>query len=87
MVERAFLISSKPVFEPADFLLPTKSHFSPEGLFKSLNLVENEKKLIQVALLKSNYDQQLAADYLGISRNSLIRRMKKYRIALDKILK
>lgn len=87
MVERAFLISNKPVFELTDLLLPTKSHYSPDEIFKNLNLDENERKLIKLALSQSNYDQQLAADYLGISRDSLIRRMKKHQITLDKILK
>ncbi|OGB69696.1 MAG: hypothetical protein A2Y94_13650 [Caldithrix sp. RBG_13_44_9] len=87
MVERAFIISSNSVFKSADFLIPAKINLSQIDADQSLNLEENERRIIQIALSQSNYDQQLAANYLGITRQSLIRRMKKHQITLDKILK
>ncbi|MGE4587565.1 MAG: helix-turn-helix domain-containing protein, partial [Mangrovibacterium sp.] len=50
----------------------------------SYNLKELEKKMIHAALKKNGYNQTAAADLLGITRDSLIRKMKKYGIAIKK---
>ncbi len=63
----------------------TLSHFGVDKnndkngeLGTSLNLEENEKKLIELALKKTNNNQSKAAILLGISRHALIRRLEKY---------
>ena len=49
-----------------------------------LNLEEQEQNLILTALNECGYNQVLAAQLLGISRDSLIRRMKKFNIKIMK---
>ncbi|MGV8112529.1 MAG: helix-turn-helix domain-containing protein [Lentimicrobium sp.] len=49
-----------------------------------LNLDEQEQNLILQALNECGYNQVLAAKMLGISRDSLIRRMKKFNIRIMK---
>lgn len=70
----------------------------PENLFSSydltnsfleipesgINLKELEKKLIIKALEKNNWNQSKAAKFLGITRNTLIYRMHKFRISNNK---
>ncbi len=46
----------------------------------TLNIEENEKSLIQRALLTNRGNVTRAASDLGIDRNALYRRMKKYGI-------
>jgi DNA-binding NtrC family response regulator len=48
------------------------------------NLEENESNLIRLALKLKNYNQIKTAEILGITRDSLIRRMKKYGISVNK---
>jgi transcriptional regulator of acetoin/glycerol metabolism len=47
---------------------------------QTLNIEENEKALIQKALLTNQGNVTRAAADLGIDRNALYRRMKKYGI-------
>lgn len=49
------------------------------------NLEENESNLIRLALKLKNYNQIKTAEILGITRDSLIRRMKKYGIQVNKM--
>jgi DNA-binding NtrC family response regulator len=87
MVERAFLISRQSRLELSDFLIPEGMKISELKSGINLNLAENEKRIIQNALSLANLDQQLAANYLGISRVSLYRRLKKHQITIDRIIK
>jgi DNA-binding NtrC family response regulator len=48
------------------------------------NLEENELSLIRLALKEKNYNQNKTAELLGITRDSLIRRLKKYGIQVAK---
>ena len=50
----------------------------PSSAASSLNIEENEKALIQKALLTNKGNVTRAASDLGIDRNALYRRMKKY---------
>jgi DNA-binding NtrC family response regulator len=49
-----------------------------------LNLDINEEILVWEALKQSGFNQQSAATLLGISRDALIRKMKKYNISVKK---
>ena len=51
---------------------------------KDLNIMQHEIKLIQEALQNSQFNQIKAATLLGISRDALIRRMRKYNISINK---
>lgn len=86
MVERAFLISDKSIFTISDFFIPENKNISLLESESNLNLDENEKRLICLALEKTNYNQNAAATLLGISRDALIRRIKKHDIVIDKVL-
>jgi DNA-binding NtrC family response regulator len=44
----------------------------------------NEIEIIRAALIKTRYNQKAAAESLGITRDALIRRMKKYGINITK---
>ena len=51
---------------------------------QDLNIVKHEIKLIRDALESTQYNQIQAASLLGISRDALIRRMKKHDIRINK---
>ncbi|MBW1676985.1 MAG: sigma-54-dependent Fis family transcriptional regulator [Deltaproteobacteria bacterium] len=82
LVERAVILSSGSKLLPKDFpsLNDSLNHSHPglsEGSFELDNI---EKDLIKKALYRANFSQVKAAGLLGISRYSLIRRLKKYNI-------
>jgi DNA-binding NtrC family response regulator len=84
IVERAFIISKNSTLKLSDFLLNDQSDLTNENKGRNLNLYDNEKLLIQEALEKANFNQIKAAKYLGLSRDALIRRMRKFKISIDK---
>ena len=51
---------------------------------ESISLKKNEISLIQQALKMAKYNIQEAADALGIHRDALSRKMKKYDILISK---
>lgn len=83
MVERAMIFCNTSTLSTIDFqLLSTTKAGSTTPV--ALNLEEQEQNLILHALNECNYNQILTARMLGISRDSLIRRMKKYNIKIVK---
>ena len=80
MAERAIILCKGNVLGLHDFPLRP---VNPSGLYdntKSTNLKTNEILLINQALKDSGYNQQAAADALGIHRDALSRKIKKYGI-------
>lgn len=79
MIERAMIFCNTSTLSTLDFQLinPIKSGSNTSV---ALNLEDQEQNLILNALNVCNYNQILTARMLGISRDSLIRRMKKYNI-------
>ena len=74
LVEKAVILEDVNVF----FL---KESFKPqtEDLSRgSLNLEENQKRLILMALEKVRWNYSLAAKELGVSRKTLYNKLKKY---------
>jgi two-component system NtrC family response regulator len=61
-------------------ILDDNSKFSVSFVKSEMNLEKKEKMLLQKALKKANNNQTKAAEILGISRPTLIYRMKKYGI-------
>lgn len=79
LIERALIINNSSVLDIECFPITTKSKTVDLGdLEIDLNLERNEKKLIGIALEKTDQNQTKAARILGISRHALIRRLKKY---------
>jgi DNA-binding NtrC family response regulator len=83
MIERAMIFCNTQTLSPVDFQLSgSKNGKSARSVV--LNLDEQEQNLILQALNECGYNQVLAAKMLGISRDSLIRRMKKFNIRIMK---
>jgi DNA-binding NtrC family response regulator len=83
MIERAMIFCNTSTLSTIDFqLLPGKKRNSTTPV--ALNLEEQEQNLILHALNECNYNQVLTAKMLGISRDSLIRKLKKYNIKIVK---
>jgi len=84
IIERAFLVSRNNRLQISECIGSLENKMNSKE--KNFNLVENERKLIGEALKKANFHQQRTADLLGISRDSLIRKMKKYNLFISKNL-
>ena len=84
MTERAFILCKGNIFGISDF--PVKSDVKPDEAFTkgSLNMKSQEIELVRNALKSCNFNQKSAADLLGITRDALIRKMKKYDITINK---
>ena len=83
MVERALILSSGDLLTAADFPVKEQSATS----LRPYNLEDNEKNMIKEALIVADYNQNRASKLLGISRDSLIRRMNKFSINIEKSFK
>ncbi len=83
-IERAVIITNTDILQPEDFDLKIigthNSNNENQNVteISSLNLQETETSLIKNALLKHNGNIAETASELGLTRQSLYRRMKKY---------
>jgi len=79
-IERAVILASKPVLEPADLQLTGSGTTSavPTPIPTVLNLDRMEKDAIHRALIKHGFNISHAAKELGLTRASLYRRMEKH---------
>jgi len=84
MIERAFILSGNNRLSVSDFPITTKNNPLENSDSPGLNVLKNEVHLIKEAMKKTNYNQKKAATLLGLSRDALIRRLKKYRIQIIK---
>lgn len=82
MTERAMILCKDNVLRISDFPFGVKPKQSASKPSSSFDLAKNEKELILEALKNSGFNQKAAADTLGISRDALIRKIKKYRISI-----
>ena len=85
MIERAMILCKTNVLGINDF--PVNLHevsLPKEDHSETVNLKNLEIKAIRKALQSAKYNQQTAADALGIHRDALSRKMKKYKITLKK---
>ncbi len=80
MTERAIILSKGETIGPADFTIKGKSRTSPVKESQCVNLEENEKELIRLAMHNCNNNQIAAAHALGIQRMALARKIQKYNI-------
>jgi len=89
VVERAVVLSKNTQIETSD--LPahiidfaendTTVGYKPMSLREALE--EPEKKIIELALRRNNWNRQLAADMLEINRTTLYKKMKRYSLEVD----
>lgn len=81
MAERAVILCQSNQLKSNDF--PIKQTKIKRGYAETAtrDLKSNEIKMILEALRAHDYNQTAAAEAIGISRDALIRRMKKYNIA------
>jgi len=84
MVERAIILSKGNILGLDDFPIKRHNILSSETKSENVNLKNNEIIIIQKALQSVKYNQSAAADMLGITRDALIRKMKKYNIVINK---
>lgn len=84
MVERAMILSGGKRLNIRNFPVNTHHQSVKAILQTNLNLANHEKQLIISALEKSVFNQSKAAEFLGISRDALIRKRKKYNISISR---
>jgi DNA-binding NtrC family response regulator len=93
VVERAVVLSKHSNIELNDLPQNIIDHVNSESAvaFKSLNLrealEEPEKKIIEMALRRNNWNRQLAADMLEINRTTLYKKMKRYDLEIDPLVR
>lgn len=75
-IERALIMTDNNVLNKEDFILKDEKR----ERVNSLNLDENEKAIIQQALLKHNGNVSKAAKELGLGRTTIYRKLDKYGI-------
>lgn len=85
MIERALILCKNDSLSTIDFLTKSSNSAESQKEIVNFNLEENESSIIRMALKTKNYNQNKTAELLGITRDSLIRRMKKFGIHVAKI--
>ena len=86
MTERAIILCKGDLLQIADFRLKVSKDPIPKKTDdESVNLRLYEIKMIRKVLISCNYNQKAAADKMGITRDALIRKLKKYNIAINKV--
>jgi DNA-binding NtrC family response regulator len=75
-IEKAVILSEKQVLDPSDFVF----HASPKGAISNdkTTLEEMEKKMIADSLNKNDNNLSAVASQLGITRQTLYNKLKKY---------
>lgn len=84
MAERAVILCQGNTLNISDFPVKQTKKKEVSHSADKVNLKSNEIKMILEALHSCNYNQTAASDLLGISRDALIRKMKKYNISAYK---
>ncbi len=84
MAERAIILCKSNTLGVADFLIKPEHANTSGNQSESFDLKMNERCLIQKALAMNKYNQQAAADALGIHRDALSRKIKKYNVGVTK---
>jgi len=83
MVERAMILSKNNMITMQDFTLNLYSE-RPDSAAASFNLEQREIDIIKQALVHTEFNQTKAAKLLGISKDALFRRIKKYKLNIKK---
>jgi len=75
-IEKAVILAEGSILTPADIVFYTNSPVREEP--EIFNLVENERRIISLALSRCSGNVSLTAKKLGINRSTLYDKMKKY---------
>ncbi|MCF7793852.1 MAG: sigma 54-interacting transcriptional regulator [Candidatus Cloacimonetes bacterium] len=81
IIQSLLLFCKKDIIEADEILISNTPKIDDTTEFDNLDLVEHEKKLIHLAMLKSDNVITNAAKLLGISSYALSRRLKKYEMS------
>lgn len=84
MIERAIILCKGDILTANDFQTRPYIETETQKEITNFNLEDNELNLIRLALKEKSYNQNKSAELLGITRDSLIRRMKKFKIHVSK---
>lgn len=84
LAERAIILCKGSSLSIADFPIKNKRTEIIVPKDDMVNLKTNEIKIVRKALQECKYNQKQASDMLGITRDALIRKMKKYNITISK---
>lgn len=82
ITERAVILAHGNFLTVYDFPVKDKSKSNAPTDPTGLTLMEKEIEMIRQALQNVDFNQKAAAEQLGISRDALIRKMKKYHIKI-----
>jgi transcriptional regulator of acetoin/glycerol metabolism len=75
-IEKAVIMSDNDILKPEDFFM--RSTISEINLNQSLTLEEMEKHMISLAMDKNNGNLSATAEQLGITRQTLYNKIKKF---------
>jgi len=84
MVERALILTNSDQLSIGDFNCSLNFSKTKQAAIHTLNLHDLEITAIKEALSQTNFNQVQAAALLGISNDALFRRIKKYKIQIEK---
>ena len=79
-VEHATVLAKGTFIDVSDLPVEVRTADPKEKSEKRTSMVENEKMLLEEALEECDWNKKKAAEQLGISRNTLYRKLKKFRI-------
>ena len=80
-IERAVILTPhKGIIQPGFLLLSTLSDDASAQSINTLTIEQMEKKMMRAALKKNKGNITLAADQLGITRQTLYNKGKKYNL-------
>ncbi|MEI6277146.1 MAG: sigma-54 dependent transcriptional regulator [Prolixibacteraceae bacterium] len=85
ITERAIIFCKNDRLCPGDFILKNGNSHNHTTLVDLAPLANDEPGLIREKLKSCNYNQTEAAAALGITRDALIRKMKKYGISVSRV--
>ena len=84
MTERAIILCKGNLLGINDFPVKPQKTSSSKDHSDSINLRTHEIEMVRKALQSCKYNQTAAADMLGITRDALLRKMKKYDILVNR---
>jgi DNA-binding NtrC family response regulator len=84
MTERAIILCKGNTLGIADFRVKPQKQEAVSIKDELVDLKANEIKIIRNTLQRCKYNQQAASDALGITRDALSRKMKKYEISITR---
>jgi len=81
LIERAIILAEGPLLKPADFRLgPESAAGDARADDKPKNLADLEREAIGEALMRNHWHRERTATELGITRRTLLNKMKEYDI-------